>query len=209
LKAARHAEDTWAQKSGSSQDITLLYLAMLRAAGLTASDMKIVDRSQRIFNMGYLDFDQLDDDIIVATIDGKELLLDPGEKMCPFHTLHWKHSMATGISQGDKVRSLATTAEQSYPDNKTVRNGDLTLDEHGAITGKLNIVMRGQEALYWRQTSIQNDSDELKKLFDRWLGSIVPEGVEAHIDHFLGLDDPEVNLLAFVNVRGSLGASTA
>jgi hypothetical protein len=209
LKAAKHAEDTWAQKSGSSQDIALLYLAMLRAAGLTASDMKIVDRSRRIFAFGYLDFDQLDDDIIVATIDGKELLLDPGEKICPFQTLHWKHSLATGIGQGDHIRSLSTTAEQNYPDNKVVRTGDITLDEHGAITGSFNFVMRGQGALYWRQTSLRNDPDELKKSFDRWLGSIVPEGVEAHVDHFVGLDDPEVNLLAFVKVRGSLGASTA
>ena len=50
LKAAKHAEDTWSQKSGSSQDIALLYLAMLRAAGLTAYDMKVVDRDQGIFD---------------------------------------------------------------------------------------------------------------------------------------------------------------
>jgi hypothetical protein len=209
LKAAKHAEDTWAQKSGSSQDITLLYLAMLRAAGLTASDMKVVNRSQRVFATGYLNFDQLDDDLIVATIAGKQMLLDPGEKMCPFQTLHWKHSGVAGILQGDHVRNLATTAEQSYPDNKIVRSGNITLDDHGVISGHLTIVMTGQEALRWRQTAIRNDSDELKKEFDRWLGSIVPEGVDVHIDHFLGLDNPEVNLMAIVNVRGSLGASTA
>lgn len=209
LRAAKHAEDTWAQKSGSSQDIALLYLAMLRAAGLSAEDMKVADRSQRIFALGYLDFDQLDDDIIVATVSGKDILLDPGEKMCPFQTLHWKHSGTTGIMQGDHVRSLAVTAEQNYPDNKTVRTGDITLDGHGAITGRLNIVMRGQEALYWRQTALRNDPDELKKRFDRWLEATVPEGVEVHVDHFLGLDDPEVNLVAAVDVRGSLGAATA
>ena len=40
LKAAKRAEDTWSQKSGSSEDIALLYLAMLRAAGLTAYGMQ-------------------------------------------------------------------------------------------------------------------------------------------------------------------------
>jgi hypothetical protein len=69
--------------------------------------------------------------------------------------------------------------------------------------------MLGQEALYWRQTALTVDPDELKKHFDRWLAAIVPEGVEAHIDHFLGLDDPEVNLMAMVNVRGSLGSATS
>ena len=36
IKEAKHAEDTWAQKSGTSEDIAMLYLAMLRAAGLNA-----------------------------------------------------------------------------------------------------------------------------------------------------------------------------
>jgi hypothetical protein len=209
LKAARRAEDTWAQKSGSSQDIALLYLAMLRAAGLSAFDMKVADRSKRVFNFGYLDFDQLDDDLVAVTIGGKEILLDPGEKMCPFQTLNWKHSGTEGIRQNSGVRSLVITAEQSYTANKVVRTGDINLDEHGAITGRLSIVMLGQEALYWRQTALTVDPDELNKRFDRWLVSIVPEGVEAHIDHFLGLDDPEVNFVAMVKVRGSLGSATS
>ena len=209
LKVARHAEDTWTQKSGSSQDITLLYLAMLRAAGLNANDMKVVDRSERVFALGYLNFDQLDDDIVVLNIAGKEIPLDPGEKMCPFQTVRWIHSGTAGIVQGDHVRSLGMTPEQAYTDNKKTRNGDLTLDEHGAIKGQLTFVMVGQEAIDWRQAALRNDQDELKKQFDHSLESIVPEGVEAHIDHFLGLDDPEVNLVAIVNVHGNLGAATS
>jgi transglutaminase-like putative cysteine protease len=209
LKVARHAEDTWAQKSGSSQDIALLYLAMLRAAGLNANDMKVVDRSERVFALGYLNFDQLDDDIVVLNIAGKEIPLDPGEKMCPFQTVRWIHSGTAGIVQGDHVRSLGMTPEQAYTDNKKTRNGDLTLDEHGAIKGQLTFVMVGQEAIDWRQAALRNDQDELKKQFDHSIESIVPEGVEAHIDHFLGLDDPEVNLVAIVNVHGNLGAATS
>ena len=68
---AKRAEDTWAQKSGNSQDIALLYLAMARAAGLNASDMKVSDRSERLFSLGYLYFGQLDDDIVIVEIDGK------------------------------------------------------------------------------------------------------------------------------------------
>jgi hypothetical protein len=46
IRAAKRAEDTLAQKSGTSQDIALLYLAMLRAAGLTAYDMRVVNRTR-------------------------------------------------------------------------------------------------------------------------------------------------------------------
>jgi hypothetical protein len=209
LKVARRAEDTWAQKSGSSQDIALLYLAMLRAAKLDANDMKVVDRSQRVFAMGYLNFDQLDDDIVVLNVAGKQIPLDPGEKMCPFPLVRWTHSGTTGIVQSDKVRDLGTTPEQAYTNNTLTRNGDLTLDEHGAITGQFTFVMNGQEAISWRQRALRNDPEELKKQFDHSLESIVPEGVEAHIDHFLALDNPDANLIAIVKVHGNLGAATS
>ncbi len=209
LKVARRAEDTWTQKSGDSQDIALLYLAMLRAAGLNANDMKVVDRSQRVFAIGYLNFDQLDDDIVLLTVAGKEIPLDPGEKMSPFPLVRWTHSGTTGIAQGGHMRSLGVTPEQAYTNNQKMRNGDLTLDEHGAITGQLTFVMNGQEAVDWRQAALRNDPEELKKQFDHSLESIVPEGVEAHIDHFIGLDDPDANLVAIVKVQGNLGAATS
>jgi transglutaminase-like putative cysteine protease len=57
LKAAKHAEDTWTQKSGSSEDIAMLYLAMLRAAGLSAYAVKVVDRDKAVFDPSYLDTD--------------------------------------------------------------------------------------------------------------------------------------------------------
>jgi hypothetical protein len=209
LKSGESAKDTWERKSGSSKEIALLYLAMLRAAGLTAYEMKVTDRSQRIFDPGYLDFDQLDDDLVILTTGGNDILLDPGEKMCPFQTVHWKHSGAAGIRQNSGVRSISATPEQVYTDNKTTRSGDLTLDEHGAIAGTLRFSMNGQQALNWRQTALRNDPEEVTKQFDRWIGSIVPEGVEAHVDRFTGLDDPSVNLVAFVNVHGTLGSATS
>jgi hypothetical protein len=99
LKTAKHAEDTWSQKSGSSEDIALLYLAMLRAAKLNAFATKVVDRERALFNISYLNFDQLDDTLIVLNTGGKEIVLDPGEKMCPFQTVSWRHSDAGGVQQ--------------------------------------------------------------------------------------------------------------
>ena len=69
--------------------------------------------------------------------------------------------------------------------------------------------MTGQEALRWRQVALRNDLDEVKKQFDRSLESLVPDGVEAHLDNFLGLDNPYVNLMAVVTVHGNLGTATS
>jgi len=209
LKAAKRAEDTWKQKSGSSEDIALLYLAMLRAAGFTAYAFKVVDRGRSVFDASYLTFDQLDDTLVILDIDGKEIVLDPGEKMCPFQTINWRHSGAGGIMQSAKIRSAATSPLQNFPDNKTFRVGDVTLDGHGALTGNFSFVLTGQQALRWRQAAVRNDLDEVNKQFDRSLESIFPDGVEAHIDHFVGLEDPDVNLVAIIKAKGSLGAATS
>ena len=209
LKEAKRAEDTWAQKSGSSEDIALLYLAMARAAGLNANAMRVVNRNQGIFAPAYLRFDQLDDDIILMTIDGKEIALDPGEKMAPFQTLKWIHSGAGGVRQGVEAKGYAFAPMSPYTANTLLRIGDVTLDDKGTMTGDFRFVMTGQEALFWRQAALENDEDEVKKRFDRWLETLAPAGVDAHIDHFLALDQPESNLIAIVKASGTLGTATA
>jgi hypothetical protein len=209
LKEAKRAEDTWNQKSGSSDDIALLYLSMLRAAGLTAYPMKVVDRSQGVFDPSYMDFDQLDTILVVASINGKEIVLDPGEKMCPFGRLNWRHAEARGIRESAQGLGLAQTPSDPYTQNVTQRSADLTLDEHGGVTGTLTVVMDGQEALRWRQIAIENDTDEVKKRFDKSLEEIMPDGVDAHVDHFLAIDQPDSNLIAICKVSGSIGTATA
>jgi hypothetical protein len=210
IKEAKHAQDTWAQKSGSSEDLAMLYLAMLRAAGLTAYATKVVDRDRGIFDPSYLSLDQLDSTLVAVTAGGKEILLDPGEKMCPFQTTNWKHSDARGLGQSPQGVSIATTALQQYTDNSTTRIGDVYLDGQRSITGHVNIIMIGQAALHWRQRALEEDDTELKKEFDREeLDGTVPDGVEAHVDHFLSMNDPYSNLIAVVNFKGSIGTATA
>lgn len=209
IKAAKRAEDTWTQKSGSNEDIAMLYLAMLRAAGLTAYAIKVVDRDQGIFDVAYQSLDQLDTTLVLLSSGGKETLLDPGEKMCPFGTVSWRHSAVRGLGQSSQGISISTTGEQVYKDNTVTRTAHLTLDTRGGVTGNIQFIMTGQDALYWRQTALRNDESELKNQFDQYLGSIVPEGVEAHVDHLLGLEQPDENLLAIVKVSGTLGTATA
>ena len=207
IREARHAEDTWKQKSGSSDDIALLYLAMARAAGLTAFAVKVVDRNEALFDASYMDTDQLNDTLVLVGIDGKGLLLDPGEKMCTFGEVSWKHSNAGGMRQSAGGPGFLKTPGQMYTDNSLDRSGEVTLEANGGMTGYFTFTMRGQGALRWRQLALENDPDELKKHYDKWLEPMMPQGVEAHVDHFLGLDDPDANLMAIVKAKGTLGTA--
>lgn len=209
LREAKHAEDTWSQKSGSRQEITLLYLTMLRAAGMKAWAMKVVDRQRAAFAPGYLNFGQLDDDIVILETGGKEVMLDPGEKMCPFQTTSWRHSGAEGVRESAMGAAVAKSPSQVYTSNEVKRIGTVFLDEHGGMTGSFRIIMTGQLALYWRQKTLLNDEEEVKKAFNQSLLTMMPEGVEGHIEHFTNLDKPDLNLIAVISAKGTLGASTS
>ena len=209
LKEIRRAEDIWTEQSGSGNELALLYLSMLRAAGLEAYAAAVADRDQGRFDPNHADFDQLDTVLVILRTEGQDIYLDPGEKKCRFGMLSWKHSGASGVRETSGGYDLATSPTYPYTQNKTLRTGDLDIDSQGAITGLLRFTMTGQAALYWRQEALEIDEGELKKEFDSELEEIVPEGVEAHVSHFLGLDDPESVLMAVIDVKGMLGVATA
>jgi hypothetical protein len=209
LKVVTRAADTWTQKSGSGNDIALLFVAMARAAGLNAFAMKVVDRDRNLFDLSYLNSDQLDDIIVILSLGGKETVLDPGQKMCPFQTVQWKHEGATGIRQGSGGAAAAGSPPDVYTVNTLQRIGELTVDEHGAVTGTFHFAMTGQRALQWRQAALRNDQDEVKKQFAEWLKSTVPEAIDAQVDGFTALDNPDVPLLVAVSAKGNLGVATS
>jgi len=207
MKAAKRAEDVWKQKSGSSRDIALLYLAMVRAAGLKAFATKVVDRDDALFDPTIMSTNQLDDTLVLVEINGIGVMLDPGEKMCTFGQVSWTHSDAGGLRQTPQGPGFVLTPGQKYSDNTLTRSGNVTLDANGGMTGYFTFLMRGQEALFWRQKSLENDPDDLKKAFDKWIQPTMPQGVKANLDHFLGLNNPNSNLMAIVKAKGALGTA--
>jgi hypothetical protein len=168
----------------------------------------VVNRDRAIFDPDYLSLGQLDDYIAVVTIGGKDVYLDPGQKMCPFGLLHWKHTYASGLRLSGKTGALASTPGNTYAQNTMQRIADLTVGPDGSGSGTLRIVMSGQEAVHWRQIAIRNDEEEVKKRFNESMREIVPDGVQADFDHFLALDDCNSNLVAVLKVTGQLGSAT-
>jgi hypothetical protein len=208
LKQIKDAEDVWNQKSGSSDNIALLFVALARAAGLHAYPMQVVNRNRALFDPNFLSLSQLDDYIAAVTLDGKDVLLDPGEKMCPFGALHWKHSYASGLRLTDNGPVGATTPNVPYTASTISRVANLSIDPSGNVKGTARFIFTGQEALHWRQLALKNDEAEVKKQFIESIHADLPDGVQAEFDHFLGLDEYNSNLMAFVTVSGGLGTAT-
>jgi hypothetical protein len=196
-------------KRGNSEQIAFAYLALARAAGLSAKPVRIASRNFHIFNPQFMNTSQLDSVVISVTVDGQEIFLDPGQKMAPFRTLHWSHAGAGGVTlAGDGKVETVITPLSLYTDNNVVRVGKLSVNAQGEVTGTLKVGFTGQEALYWRQLALRTDAETLKQTLDRSLAAQVPNGIEAHVDHITGLDDLNAQLVAVVQVKGALASHT-
>jgi hypothetical protein len=207
-KGNKDAASVWKQQSGSGDEIAVLYVALARTAGLKAWPMQVVNRDRAIFEPTYLSTSQLDDYIAVVQIDGKAVYLDPGQKMCSFGNLHWKHELASGFSLADKEAVIATTPSGPAKSSDLQRAADMTIGEDGKVEGSARLAMTGQEALYWRQLALERDRIEVIKEFSEWMRGILPEGVTADIDGFESLDGYDSNLIATAKLSGTLGAVT-
>jgi transglutaminase-like putative cysteine protease len=198
-------EKVLARKSGSGEEIALLYLSLARAAGLDARPERIVSRDRDIFAPQRIDSSQLDAVVIGVNVDGQEIVLDPAEKMAPFKTLHWSHAAAGGVAMAadGKIETIITPLEDNK-DNTVVRVGTLTINAQGEVSGTLKVGFVGQEALQYRQMALRSDSSMVKQELERRIARQVPDGVQAHIDHIAGLDDAGKQLVAVVAVTGSL-----
>jgi hypothetical protein len=203
----KNVSEIWKAKSGDRNDIAALYLSLSRAAGLDVRAMQVADRDVRQFDANYLSLQQLDSLLVVLRIDGKDIYLDPGEKLCPFGQLHWKHAESGGLEENFK--GLAFTPRSLSKDAITARTADLTIDAAGTATGTVKILMNGPGALHWRQLNLTSDLDEVKKQFNEDLHNLLPQGINGEVDHFQGLDTSTTNLLVVVKVSGQLGTLTA
>ena len=204
----KDAGGVWKQQSGTGDEIALLFVALARGAGLKAWPMQVVNRDRAEFEPTYLSTDQFDDYIAIVQIDGKDVYLDPGQKVCTFGALNWKHEIAKGFRMSDKGVTIEETPAGPPKAAGIQRIADVSIDDHGVVSGTGRFVFSGQEALYWRQLAMVEDAGELSKDFNEYVGASLPDGVNGALDRFEGLTLYDSDLVASIKLSGVLGSFT-
>ena len=93
-KAPENAEEVWKRGYGSGGDLTWLFLALARAAGLEANAVWVSDREHYFFNPSLMQSDRLDLNLVTVKLNGKTVFCDPGSAYTPMGLLPW---METGV----------------------------------------------------------------------------------------------------------------
>jgi hypothetical protein len=209
LHSIKTTDDVLARKRGSSDEMAMLFVAMARAAGMKAYLMGITNRDSEIFNPNVLSMSQLDDDIAIVNVDGKDQFFDPGQRFCTYGQLHWKHTMAGGLRQIDGGTAFGQSPLGMYMDSKTTRVATLTMDDQGQIGGVVRLGYTGVEALKWRQAALKTDQTEVEKDMEEDLRRLLPGGLTVKLEKTFYLDDPSKQLVANFHVEGPLANATS
>ena len=205
----RTADDIWEQKRGYDDEIALLFIGMVRAAGLEAYAMMVTNRDQAAFSMNYLSMGQLDDEIAIVRIDGKEEFFDPGSRYCTFGQLKWTHTLSAGLRQSAGGTVIAQTPGFGYEDAQTIRVAQLELAADGKLKGVIKVKLTGPAALFWRQRALRTDEAAMTREFDEEMQKTVPAGIEVKTNHVVSLADWKTGLTIVLDVTGSMGTASS
>jgi len=208
LKEVHNTDDILERKRGNDDQLTELFVAMARAAGMKAYVAAVTNRDTNLFIKNFLTLSQLDDYIAIVNVDGKEQYFDPGSRYCPYGHLEWKHAIADGIRQTDKGSDFVETPSEPYTSSRTLRVGDLVMDEHGSVSGSVKMTYIGAPALYWRQHALNGDATGLREDLRTTIEHLLPQGMDVKVASVDYLTDYEQPLVVNLFVKGNIGEPT-
>jgi hypothetical protein len=176
LKLNQNAGDVLARGTGYRDDITRLFVALARAAGFDASIVQVSDRRNKFFDKGLLSERQLETEIAVVSLAGKDLYLDPGTEFCPYGYLRWIRTSTMGIKLDKKGGVFVTVPAAGYDKATIRRNAEMALDGGGNLKGTITVNYEGGDALEHRLDELDTDEAGRKKDLEEELQGWLPTG---------------------------------
>jgi hypothetical protein len=208
FKETHNTDDVWERKRGDDNQLTELFVAMARAAGMKAYVFAVTNRDRNLFLKGYLSLGQLDDYLAIVNVDGKEQYFDPGSRYCRYQHLAWKHTAVEGLRQVDGGSGFGEAPMEPYTTSRSERVADLAIDEHGVVTGTVKLTFIGSPALAWRQESLIGDAASLDRQLRTHVENLLPQGMDIKVAAIEKLEDYEQPLVVNYTVSGPIGSVT-
>ena len=177
-KPASSVEDVWKRGYGYGGQITWLFLGMARAAGFDASPVLVARRNDHFFKPQVMNPRQLNDNVVLVKLDGKDWYFDPGTAFTPYGMLPWWETTVAGLRLSKDGGGWVETPLNDNTPTKIERKADLKLDSEGTLSGKLTVTYFGSEAQTLRIAERNEDETSRKKLLEDMVRETVPVTVD-------------------------------
>lgn len=202
-KGSNSAEQVLKQSAGSRDEITRLFVAMVRAINVPAYVMRVGTRDEIFFQPNIPSWRQLNSEIaIVHLSDGKDVFLDPGTRFCPFGILEWTRTAVQGVRQNTSGGTeLSQTPVPDPTQTVTQRIAKLKLQEDGGLNGRILLSWNGQEALSRRIDASRTDEAGRTKALEDDLKALLPGAATVKLESTKGWDGQEERVQGVFNVE--------
>jgi len=181
LKEIGNVEDLWKEGRGNARQINWLFVALARAAGFDAYSVYISARSQYFFKPEIMNASQLNGDVALVKLNGKDIYCDPGSKFASFGLLPWEETFVKGLRLDKDGGSWITTSLPESSTSTIARTAQLKLGDDGSLSGKLTITFSGLEALWRRSEERNEDETDRKKFLEDQVREYIPAGIEVEL----------------------------
>lgn len=209
LKSNHNAADVLKHGYGDRDDITRLFVALARAGGFQASIYEVSNRSERFFDKGVLSRREFDTEVAVVNVNGKEILLDPGTRFCPYGLMRWIRTATAALKTDKKGGSFIDLPPSNYEQAIVARKANMTLDADGSLKGELTVQFRGIEALEHRLDAVETDEAGRRKALEDEAGGWLPASAVVKLVDAKPWEDGNEPLSAVFNVEIPGYASSA
>ncbi len=209
LKPNENVTDVLQRGHGSHRDITLLFVALARAAGFETSVLLVSNRQAKVFEKNLPDSRQLDSDIADVQLNGKDVYLDPGTKFCPYGFIRWIRT-STAALKLDKNGGVFLKVPADAQDKAVIfRTANMVLSEDGSLKGDVTVSYTGGEALEHRIEAFSTDEAGRKKNLEDELTNWLPNGASVKMTSAEGWQGTNEPLMAHFSVEVTSYASAA
>ena len=202
IKDNRKVTDVLERGFGVRSDITRTFVALARAAGLTADVVRVTARDNKIFRNNYLSFyGQLDSEVATVKVGDKVLAFDPATPFCPFGLVHWSRTNSAALRVADAGPAFFSIPV--FPADMALiqREIALKLDLQGNLAGTVTTTYSGQEALVRRLNQIHDDEARAgRKRSKRSSADLLPMGASAKLIKVENIDNNAPSLIAHYEV---------
>jgi hypothetical protein len=213
LRDNKSAQDVLRNGYGYPGEINRLFIALARSAGFEAYAVRVASRAESFFSQKVPVASQLDSEVTVVNVDGKEIVLDPGTPTAPYGVVSWHKGHVPGLKLVKKQDATwFETPQMTSADALISRNADLHVDGD-ALKGKVTVTYKGQEALVRRLSNYTDDEAATKKSLEEALKGRFPQGAVVTLTKVTGMKSTDAAVVAEYDVElpntGSFAGSRA
>ena len=195
-KEINNVEDLWKRGYGNGAQITWLFLGLARAAGFEAYPVWVAPRSENFFKSNLMRASDLNSNVVLVKLNGKDLYFDPGSAFTPYGLLPWGETEVRGLKLDKDGGTWVVTPNPESSVSQIVRKADLKMNTDGTLEGKLTVTFSGLEALGRRVEERNEDEAHKKKSLEDYVKEIVPVGIDVELSNKPDWTSSSPNLVA-------------